>query len=82
MKKGRGKKGGKGAGRGKGDKGGLASRTPDGRMICFKYNDRNSKCDGRCNMVHVCRVKGCYQKHPMYECTMQGGAAAAAAPAG
>ena len=40
---------GRANGPGKGDKGGMARRTPDGRMICFKYKDRNSRCDGRCN---------------------------------
>ena len=40
----------------------LAWRTPDGRDLCFAYN--GGKCDGKCNRVHQCRVKGCYADHP------------------
>jgi hypothetical protein len=53
----KGSKGGKGS---KG-KGGKASHTPDGRQICFKFN--NSNCPGNCGRVHVCQVKGCYGSH-------------------
>jgi hypothetical protein len=45
-----------------------ASRTPDGRLICFKYNRTDGSCSGRCNMLHVCQVKGCHDKHPAYSC--------------
>ena len=65
---GKGDKGGKA----KGGKGGevrkefqglqLAWRTPDGRELCFGYN--SGSCDGKCNRVHQCRVKGCYGDHP------------------
>eukprot|EP00435_Cladocopium_sp_Y103_P033708 s3649_g8.t1 len=40
----------------------LAWRTPDGRDLCFAYN--SGTCDGKCNRVHQCRVKGCYADHP------------------
>eukprot|EP00435_Cladocopium_sp_Y103_P013098 s2653_g3.t1 len=40
----------------------LAWRTPDNRELCFGYNTGN--CDGKCNRVHQCRVKGCYGDHP------------------
>ena len=36
----------------------LAWRTPDNRELCFSYN--TGSCDGKCNRVHQCRVKGCY----------------------
>ena len=53
-------KGKKGRGKGK-DKNGLISRTPDGRSICYAYN--NQGCSGSCGMVHVCRI--CMKDHPM-----------------
>ena len=58
-----------GRGRGKGAKGkGCASRTPDGKSICFKYNNRTEKCmKSKCNFLHVCGK--CYRDHPMYDCT-------------
>ena len=40
----------------------LAWRTPDNRELCFIYN--TGSCDGKCNRVHQCRVKGCYGDHP------------------
>eukprot|EP00435_Cladocopium_sp_Y103_P002353 s4728_g1.t1 len=40
----------------------LAWRTPDNRELCFGYNTGN--CNGQCNRVHQCRVKGCYGDHP------------------
>jgi hypothetical protein len=59
---------GKGKGKGVGGSGGLASRTPDGRMICFKYNNQQESCDGRCNMIHCCQR--CFQKgHAAWKCT-------------
>ena len=61
-------------GRGKGQKGKgkeirkelaglqLAWRTPDNRELCFSYN--TGSCNGKCDRVHQCRVKGCYGDHP------------------
>lgn len=62
--KGKGKKGtGKGSGKQK-----LAWNTPDGRPICFAYNDKvGGGCAGGCGRVHVCRVVGCGAAHPMHE---------------
>eukprot|EP00435_Cladocopium_sp_Y103_P055878 s2941_g18.t1 len=40
----------------------LAWRTPDNRELCFSFN--SGSCDGKCNRVHQCRVKGCYGDHP------------------
>jgi hypothetical protein len=50
-------------GKGKGGKPTLLSNTPDGRAICFNYN--NKGCAGNCGMVHVCRIPGCLAEHPM-----------------
>ncbi len=44
-------------------------KTPDGKEICFNYNNADKNCThGRCNRLHVCRLQGCFEKHPMYEC--------------
>ena len=40
----------------------LAWRTPDNRKLCFGYN--TGTCNGKCDRVHQCRVKGCYGDHP------------------
>lgn len=40
----------------------LAWKTPDGRELCFAFN--NGSCDGNCGRVHQCRVRGCYADHP------------------
>lgn len=61
--KGKGK--GRGKGRGRGAKAGgkqKLSQTPEGRQICFKYN--NGNCSGGCGRVHVCQIKGCLGSHP------------------
>jgi hypothetical protein len=66
------KGGGQGGGGGGGDDpdGGsnkkIKSKTPDGREICYKYNNKGEKCDGQCNRIHVCQI--CMGKHPRYEC--------------
>jgi len=71
-------KDGKGGKKGGKDKGGknpgkrdgkseysLMSHTADGREICFAYNAQG--CSGGCGRVHVCRVRGCNQPHPLWE---------------
>ena len=77
------RKGGKGKGKGKGKGGkrqrmngkslevpkGCARATPDGRFICYGYNDFNVRCrNPSCPFIqgHVCGI--CFQKHPMYAC--------------
>ena len=83
--KGKGKDGGKGKG-----KWGNAqrppaptnwhSKTPDGKPICFKYNNQYERCDGRCGMVHCCRI--CFGRHPVHaHPRARAGAPAAAAAA-
>ena len=62
--KGKGKKGGK-AGKG-------SSRTPDGKTICFAYNNENNRCKNRnCIHKHVCSK--CFGKHPIYVCSNNAG---------
>eukprot|EP00435_Cladocopium_sp_Y103_P033021 s4108_g8.t1 len=33
----------------------LITHTPDGQEICYRYNMKGKKCDGKCNRVHICR---------------------------
>jgi hypothetical protein len=44
-------------------------KTSDNRRICFTFNKGAGECDGGCNMLHICRLQGCFLKHPMTECT-------------
>ncbi|CAE7203224.1 unnamed protein product [Symbiodinium sp. CCMP2592] len=81
-------KGKGGKGRGKGGKNSLrigypsargfvSSSTPDGRQICYAYN--NGSCKGDCGRVHVCQL--CLKPHPRKSCKLQkekGGAEAVA----
>ena len=63
------KKKGKGKGKRQGIKGGLpiTGSTPDGRLLCYKWNDGKS-CDGSCGMLHACRVVDCHDpSHPMIQ---------------
>jgi hypothetical protein len=41
----------------------LLKETPDGRPICFAYNNGKT-CDGRCGMAHTCQYPKCGQDHP------------------
>ena len=60
----------KGKGGDKAKKGNLYTKTPDGKGICFRYNDQNQKCRGStCNFTHVCSF--CLGKHPLHMCTQQ-----------
>jgi hypothetical protein len=48
---------------------GCARTTPDGKFICYGYNDFNTRCrNQQCPFYagHVCGI--CFQKHPMYAC--------------
>ena len=58
---------GGGGGGGGGSDGGLRvfSKTPDGKTICYKYNNRDETCDGKCQRLHVCQI--CFENHPRYE---------------
>ena len=44
------------------------SETPDGRKICFAWNNRDEQCRGGCGFVHVCRR--CFGDHPAHACRM------------
>ncbi len=65
---GQGKNGMKGAG--KGSNKDWHSRTPDGRAICYAYNNTNEKCKGSCGRVRVCRK--CFGKRPVHMCKSSG----------
>jgi len=54
-KKGKGKSAGKGKQKGSLAASGLNSRTPDGRLICYKFNNPAETCKGECSMLHVCQ---------------------------
>ena len=66
--KGKGKQKGKGKGKGK-----WHARAPDGRLICFAFNNPNERCNNQCRMVHVCRR--CFGRHPVHSCPQRGGGA-------
>lgn len=51
----------------------LVTRTADGKEICYKFNIKGAKCDGKCGRVHICRVKNCGANHPAYDRPMGGG---------
>ena len=57
---------GKGKGKGRFDKrfGFLNSQTPDGRQICYAYQE--GKCKENCGRVHVCQI--CMNPHPLKDC--------------
>ena len=68
------RKHGKGKGKGKRSERGakgkakshLHSVTPDGRQLCFAWNNPREGCKGGCNRVHACRV--CLDPgHPAHE---------------
>ena len=70
-----GKGAGPGKGKSKGKKGdgknkGLLHMTPDGRQICFGYND-GTCTDANCGRVHVCRKRGCLSSnHTLLSCPL------------
>ena len=64
-------KGGKGKSKGKKGKG-LKSHTPDGKPICFAWNNRDQRCRYACGREHCCQY--CYGPHPAHSCKDTGGA--------
>ena len=63
--KGKGKKGKGKKGKGKQQEM-LHSTSPDGRQICYAWNNKKEGCKGGCQRLHVCRI--CLDpKHPTYE---------------
>ena len=74
-------KGSKGAGRGPKPVKKLQVKTPDGRPLCFKYNNNNKCVAKNCNFVHQCQR--CLGNHPKSACnTVRGDTARANAPPG
>ncbi len=68
---------GKGKGKtGRYDKryGSLHSTTPDGRQICYAFQE--GKCKGNCGRVDVCQL--CLKPHPLKDCKFKAKAARAA----
>ena len=65
-----GQKGGQKGGR-KGGSKDLHSVTPDGRQICYAYNNVGEACTGKCSRLHVCRR--CFGTHPVHQCTKPAG---------
>ena len=46
---------------------GKSSRTPEGKLICFKYNKQGGCLAGKsCEFEHVCQR--CHHRHPFFEC--------------
>jgi hypothetical protein len=72
-------KGSKGAGRATKNVKKLQVKTPDGRPLCFKYNN-NNKCNSKnCNFVHQCQR--CLGNHPKSACnTLKGDTAKRSTP--
>lgn len=63
--KGKGKKGKGKKGKGKQQET-LHSTSPDGRQICYAWNNKKEGCKGGCQRLHVCRI--CLDpKRPTYE---------------
>ena len=50
----------------------LHSVTPDGRQICYAYQE--GKCKGNCGRVDVCQL--CLKPHPLKDCKFKAKAAA------
>lgn len=44
----------------------LHSRTPDGRAICYSWNNRDQRCRFQCGRLHVCQY--CFKQHPAHTC--------------
>lgn len=66
--KGKGKAGGRSMAAASGG-GTCASHTPEGEMVCYRYNAAGEKCKAKkCKFRHVCGI--CFSdKHPMYQCS-------------
>jgi len=66
--KGRNKKGkGKGGEKAGAKEWGCQSRTPDGKPICYKFNNEAEQCaKPKCTFLHVCGR--CFRNHPMFRC--------------
>lgn len=53
-------------GKNKPKSGALHRSTPDGRQLCFAWNNSQEGCKGGCGRAHACRI--CLDpSHPTYE---------------
>jgi hypothetical protein len=44
-----------------------ASTTPDGKRICYSFNNKATPCDRhKCQFLHVCGR--CFKDHPLWQC--------------
>ena len=50
--------------------------SPDGRAICFAWNNKNQRCRYECGRLHICQV--CFGPHPAHACTEGSGKGSAA----
>ena len=67
VSKGKGKGKGKGKEKGKSARQECASTTPDGKKICFRFNDQSQGCTRQqCTFLHVCGR--CFRDHPLFRC--------------
>jgi hypothetical protein len=58
--------------KGKSGKSDIVSKTADGRLICFAFN--NEGCSRQnCSLLHVCRRKNCQGDHSMKDCPFLAG---------
>ena len=67
--KGTGKGTGKGKTKGKGGSkdGNCKAKTPDGKLICYRFNNEAESCTkAKCNYLHVCGR--CFKDHPLFRC--------------
>ena len=44
----------------------LHSKTPDGREICYAWNNKDQRCRHKCGRLHVCQI--CFGQHPAHAC--------------
>lgn len=51
-----------------GNQAGCASHTPEGELICYRYNTVREKCKAsKCKYKHVCGI--CFGTHPLFQCS-------------
>lgn len=44
-------------------------KTQDNKKICYAYNNKNERCNGNCNMLHICTFcQDREDRHPFYNC--------------
>ena len=73
-------KGKKGSSKGKNRKGKqIHDKTPDGRQVCWKWNNPRERCRFNCGRLHVCQY--CFGSHPMHACDGSGKKDTAGTPA-